>query len=232
MRLRRSGTRSKWSMSAGVPTAFPFSHHVAMASTWLRSSSLPCGERRTRSREMAADRVRAARAVGPFGGDHRQRDVRPCVVRIFGDRGSERDRRAVLDGQQATHTLGVRRWRTGQLGDGPDEAGRAYRALARVVLVGGEQLRDSGCLGTDFGNRGALPLLTLADQAETDDVRDRDPGRVDEVAVRVDAHADAARMQRCDVVGQQVRPKRGAVQGPPIPRGARGDDDGVTAPTH
>ena len=69
---------------------------------------------------MAADRVRAARAVGPFGGDHRQRDVRPRVVRIFGDRGSEGDRRAVLDGQQATHTLGVRRWRTGQFGGGPD----------------------------------------------------------------------------------------------------------------
>ena len=37
-----SGTRSRWSMSASVPAAFPFSHHVAMASTWLRSSSLPC----------------------------------------------------------------------------------------------------------------------------------------------------------------------------------------------
>ena len=65
-------------------------------------------KRRARSSEVAGDRVGAARAVGPFGGDHRERDVRTRVVRIFGDRGGEGDRCAVLDGEQATHTLGIR----------------------------------------------------------------------------------------------------------------------------
>ena len=186
-------------------------------------------KRRARSSEMAADCVRAARAVGPFRGNHRECDVRPRVVRIFRDRGSEGDRRAVLDGEQATHTLGVRSGRTTQFRCSPHETGRPHRALARVV---GEQLRDSSRLGTDFGNCGGLPLLTLADQAETDDVRDRTPGPVDEVAVRIESHAYATRVQRCDVVGQQVRPQRGAMQGPPIPRGASGDDHRVTTPTH
>ena len=65
-------------------------------------------ECRTRSSEMAADRIGAARAVGPFGGDHRQCDVCPRVVWIFGDRCGEGDRRAVLHREQPANTLGVR----------------------------------------------------------------------------------------------------------------------------
>ena len=78
-------------------------------------------KRRARSSEMAGDRVRAARTVGPFRGNHRERDVRTRVLRIFRDRGSEGDRRAVLDGEQATHTLGVRSRRTTQFRRGRDD---------------------------------------------------------------------------------------------------------------
>ena len=178
---------------------------------------------------MSGDCVRAARAVGPFRGNHRERDVRTRVVRIFGDRGSEGDRRAVLDGEQATHTLGIRSRRTTGFRRNRDETGRPHRTVARVV---GEQLRDGSRLATDFGNRSGLPHLTLADRAETHDVRDRAPGPVDEVPVRIESHAYAARVQRRDICGQQVRPERGALQGPPIPRGASSDDHRVTTPTH
>ena len=34
--------------------------------------------------------VAAAGPVRPFGGDHRQRDMRPRVVRVLGHRGGER----------------------------------------------------------------------------------------------------------------------------------------------
>ena len=101
-----------------------------------------------------------------------------------------------------------------------------------VALVVGEQLRDSRRLGTDFGNRSGLPQLTLADRAETHDVRDRAPSPVDEVAVRIDSHTYAARVQRRDICGQQARPERAALQRAPIPQRASGDDHRVTTPTH
>ncbi len=56
-------------------------------------------KRRARPSKMAGDGVGTARPVGAFGGDHRERDVRARMVRVFGDRGGEGDRRAVLDGE-------------------------------------------------------------------------------------------------------------------------------------
>ena len=100
----------------------------------------PVCKRRARSSEMAGDRVGAARAVRPFGGDHRERDMGTRVLRIFRDRGSEGDRRAVLDGEQATNTLGIRSSRTAQFRRGRDEPGRPHRTVTRVV---GEQLREA-----------------------------------------------------------------------------------------
>ena len=101
-------------MSAAVPAAFavlaPRGDGLDVAAVFVASACERCAS----ASEMAGDGVRAAGAVGPFRGDHRERDVRTRVVRIFGDRGSEGDRRAVLDGEQATHALGVRRGRTGQ----------------------------------------------------------------------------------------------------------------------
>ena len=69
-------------------------------------------------------------------------------------------------------------------------------------------------------------------EPETHDARDRFPGPVDEVAVGIESHADTARVHRRDIGGQQVRPERRAVQGPPIPRGAGCDHNRVTAPAH
>ena len=127
---------------------------------------------RTRTGEMAADGVGAAGPVRPFGGDHRQRDVRPRMVWVFSDRGGKGGRGAVLDREQATHTFGVRRRGTGQRRRSRDETGCAHRLVAGAV---GEQFRDSRCLRADFGNRGGFPLLALTDRADADDVGDRAP---------------------------------------------------------
>ena len=224
-----SGTRSRWSMSASVPDGVsllaPGRDGLDVATVFIAAVC----ERCTRPGEVAGDGVRAACAVGSFGGDHREPDVCARMARILGDGGGEGDRRAVLDGEQPTHTLGVAGRGTTQCRRGRDEAGRPCWAVAGVV---GEQLRDSHRLGADFGNRGGLPHLALADRAQTHDVWHRRPGAVDEVAVRVESDADPARVWRRDIGGQQVRPERAAVQGPPIPRGARRDDHRVGTPAH
>ena len=64
-------------------------------------------QRFPRTGEMAGDSVGAAGPVGPFGGDHRQRDVRACMVWIFGDRGGKGGRGAVLHREQPTHPFGI-----------------------------------------------------------------------------------------------------------------------------
>jgi len=68
-----------------------------MASTWLRSSSLHVQAPRAPSK-MAGDASGPPARSGRFGGDHRERDVRARMVRVFGD-AAEGDRRAVLDGE-------------------------------------------------------------------------------------------------------------------------------------
>ena len=189
----------------------------------------PMSKRRARCREMTGDRVRAAGAVRTFGGNHRQRDVRTGVVRILRDRSSKGGGRTVLDGEQATHTLGVRSLRTNQFRCRRDKTGRPHRTLARIVR---EQVRGGNRLGTDFGNRSGLPQFTLADRADTHDVRDRAASAVDEVSVCIESYAHAARVQRGDIVGQKTRPERGASKRPPIPRSASSDDHRVPEPMH
>ncbi len=86
-------------MSAFEPASLPFSHHVAMASTWLRSSSVPRASAVRARARWPVDRIGAARAVGPFCGDHRERDVCARMIRVFGDGGGEGDGCAVLHGE-------------------------------------------------------------------------------------------------------------------------------------
>ena len=195
------------------------SHHVAMASTWLRSSALPCFKAaRARARwPLTASRPPPGPAVRWRSSPARHA---PARGRVLGHRGGERDRGAV-PGRRGRRTprrggIGSRCLRDRRGAAGARAGGRGCRRRARGDRAAAWRLRIRGSPWS--------PIPRPAGSTRHRRCRHRGAGRVDEAAVGVEPNADAARVRRCDTGGQQVRPQRGALQGAAVPHGAGGDD--------
>ena len=209
-----------------VPTAFP----SRTTPRWPRRG---CGLHRSHVQAPSAlgrdGRPHRGRPRGrAFRGDHRERDVCARMIRSSAT--------AAANATDAPSCTASRR-RTPSAYEAARRSASVSAQSIRVLgarversRVSRRQLRDSDRLRTDFGNRGRLPQLALADRAETHDVRDRLAGPVD-VAVHIESDAYARRMQRRDMGGQQVGPE-GSVSGPADPPVSGGDDHRVTSTAH